>query len=149
MSLFDYEDNRSEATDFSDLEAGDYTAEIKKAEIRTSQAGNKGFEIIFKLTEKGVKGREFRNWMNIWHPTKSVSGQAQRQLDSLGVALGENMDKLKSFNKIVGKKVTITLDFDDSRESFKNAVVNTKAIGGKASNATEGGADYEDDDIPF
>lgn len=152
MGLFDYDDKREEAGEggFADLEAGDYKAQVKKAEIRNSAAGNKGFDVTFVLTEGKVKNRQFRSWYNLWHPTAQVAGIAQRQLDALGEALGVDIGKFKSdkdMNKLYKKALTITLDFDDSRDSFKNAVVATKAIGGKASNATD--VEDDDGDVPF
>lgn len=132
----------SEATSFEKIPTGVYQARLKKAEGKTSQAGNNYISWTLELVHHDFRGRLV--WLNT-----VLSGKGSGILKMLvEAATGENVDNGDfDSDSLMGKVITIKLTEElDNRTGQARETPKVTVVGP----ASSGGTDSQDsEDIPF
>ena len=132
--------DEAEDLSFEPLPVGEYIAQVKKAEIKTTSAGTGEYislqwEILEADDSKHVGRVVFQN-LNIVNPNDMAVKIAKSQLKQINTALG--ISELTDTDELLGQPVKITLKIRPAKDGYdaNNDVAKVKAI---SSGDSEGG----------
>lgn len=118
----------------SPLPAGEYIAEIKKLETRTSKANaeNKYINVMYKLCgNPKLNGAVVFDMVNTHNLNETAQNIGRSRLKSMILAAGSAPEEVndKGPDFLIGKKVSITVTIEsDDRNEKRNRVINVSQV---------------------
>jgi len=113
---------KGEKKEWELVEDGDYVAELKAVEEKTSKAGNKYIQVRFeiKVGEKQEKRLVFTKFI-IEHANPNVTRMAVNKLQAMSRVLGSgDLEDTSELNNLIGKKCVIQVVKKEGTGDFKD-----------------------------
>jgi hypothetical protein len=140
----------SNSGSFDPIPAGEYTAQIVKADVTTTKAGTGEYIAVrFDVTGPTHQGRVVFSNLNIKNPNPKAEEIGQQQLGDIMRAIG--LTKVKDTDQLIGGNLLIKVIIKSSAEwGDRNEVKAFKALSGSSAPAPKaetndgpGGAPWE------
>jgi len=86
--------NHEPQQDFAPMPAGNYCAEVKSVEIKTSQNNTEYLAVCVEITENNFQGRLLFENINLWHEKEQVRNIAKSTIVSMMLSSGIGREQM-------------------------------------------------------
>ena len=169
MVQINFDASKHQPRSFEPMKPGTYIAQITKSEMRESKAGNKYLSFRFDVLDGEYKGRVLFENLHLWH-TNTVAVEVANSLLA-GMCRACGVVKLQNTQQLHHQPMKIKVKIQEAKGDYEasNAITAFEAADSYTPPAQEpfapetapqatqtdtpawavGGADDEDDDMPF